>query len=134
MQKLSYKGIEIILDVAHNPHAARYLVDKLIKMPPVTATHAIFAVQATKDLAGIVAECAGVIDSWQIVAIDAAPKALTPLELQQKMQELLPAAKLNLCNNIVSYLNSLQHRDNCRVVVFGSFYTVALVLQVLDRA
>jgi len=67
----------IVLDVAHNPHAAQALADALrshATVPdqapppgPRPRTHAIFGMLRDKDAAAVVAALQGVIDDWHFV-------------------------------------------------------------------
>ena len=55
----------VVLDVAHNPHAAAVLADNLDTMGFYPVTHAIFGCMADKDIAGLVKPLLGRIDHWQ---------------------------------------------------------------------
>src|SRR5206468_2384835 len=56
----------IILDVAHNPHAARSLADGLGDMGFHENTLAVFAMLGDKDMAGVIDAMRGRIDRWYI--------------------------------------------------------------------
>ena len=54
----------IILDVAHNPHAAQALASSLKSMPRGGRTLAVFAMLSDKDIAGVIAVLKPGIDHW----------------------------------------------------------------------
>jgi dihydrofolate synthase/folylpolyglutamate synthase len=72
-------GVDIVIDVAHNPAAATGLADTLIEHFPDADIHAVFAALTDKDIAGVVAVLDRVVDHWYCAKLDV-PRA-TPLEL-----------------------------------------------------
>ncbi|NTV95504.1 MAG: bifunctional tetrahydrofolate synthase/dihydrofolate synthase, partial [Thiobacillus sp.] len=58
-----------ILDVAHNPHAARALAASLADLPPVGRKLAVFAMLADKDAAGVIEPLAGIVDCWYLAGL-----------------------------------------------------------------
>ncbi|MEW5769625.1 MAG: bifunctional tetrahydrofolate synthase/dihydrofolate synthase [Pseudomonadota bacterium] len=71
-----------ILDVAHNPHAARALAANLGALPksPGARTFAVFAMLADKDVAGVIAPLLPYIDFWYAAGLDG-PRGLSAPEL-----------------------------------------------------
>jgi dihydrofolate synthase/folylpolyglutamate synthase len=61
----------IVLDVAHNPHAARSLAEGLGDMGFFENTYAVFAMLADKDIGGVIDAIKGRVDRWYV----ATPKA-----------------------------------------------------------
>src|SRR6185437_3566109 len=61
----------IVLDVAHNPHAARSLADGLGDMGFFERTFAVVGMLADKDIAGVIDAMAGRIDRWYVAAPEA---------------------------------------------------------------
>ncbi len=120
---------EIILDVAHNLDSASVLVDNLRKLKPATKTFAVFAVLADKDVCGIVECVGGEIDEWHISQLDS-DRALDKESLEKQLD--------NCCHDCVIYSHSSISQayksalksvdESMRIVVFGSFLTVAEVL------
>lgn len=116
----------IILDVAHNPHAARSLAKNLASMPPVAKTYAVCAMLKDKDMAGVVRELIWQVDEWLLAGI-AAPRGATAAELEQVVKPVLIDGKIL---TFVTVTEALQHAckaagENDRIIAFGSFYTVA---------
>jgi dihydrofolate synthase/folylpolyglutamate synthase len=130
-QKLNYKGISIILDVAHNPAATRELAAFL-------TTHcgtkiAVASVLEDKDWASMVDNLSKVIDCWNIAELTTVSRATKG----HSMLKLLYNAGLEakLADSIEqAFTNAVsQAEDGDTVVVFGSFYTVASVLQLISK-
>ena len=128
-QTLSYQGVEVILDVAHNPAAAGALALNL----SVTKgrTLAIASVLEDKDWAGIVAAMSQSVDEWFIAQISDTARA----SKGQTLLEVLYNADQSgqLCESIEqALLRALkQATATDRIVVFGSFHTVAAVLKII---
>jgi dihydrofolate synthase/folylpolyglutamate synthase len=120
----------LILDVAHNPHAARSLAQNLANLPP-TRTFAVFAMLKDKDMAGVVQALDAHIDIWLVAGIDA-PRGATANELAQVLGDAGVRGTVVLCDTIAAALHEASNRadENDRIAAFGSFYTVAEVMQV----
>jgi dihydrofolate synthase/folylpolyglutamate synthase len=115
----------LILDVAHNPHAARSLAQNLSNLPPAK-TFAVFAMLRDKDMAGVVQALDTHIDTWLVAGI-AVPRGATAAELAQVLQDTGVRGDIQTFGNIAE---ALQHAynaagENDRIAAFGSFYTVA---------
>ena len=76
---------QLILDVAHNPHAARSLAQNLAGLPPCLHTWAVFAMLKDKDMAGVAAALDAHIDTWLVAGINA-PRGATAAELAQVLR------------------------------------------------
>ncbi len=121
----------LILDVAHNPHAARSLAQNLASLPPCPRTFAVFAMLKDKDIAGVVRVLKDQVDVWLVAGIHA-PRGATAAEVA-----LVLAAEgvTGVVRQFPSIENALQHAcnevsENDRIAAFGSFYTVAEVMRV----
>ncbi len=121
----------VVLDVAHNPHAARVLADGLGNMGYYRETLAVFSMLADKDIRGVVRETARRIDRWLIAPIGHARGASLDV-LAQSIGAVAPAAQPGRYSGIAAaYAAACEFADqDDRIVVFGSFYTVADVLRV----
>jgi dihydrofolate synthase / folylpolyglutamate synthase len=120
----------IVLDVAHNPHAARSLADALGDMGFFENTRAVFAMLADKDIGGVIDAVKPRIDAWYVAAADAeraAPAATVGDLLAQR-----GLAQATRTFATVPQALDAARRDagpNDRILVFGSFYTVAEALR-----
>jgi len=117
---------QLILDVAHNPHAARSLAQNLAALPPCPHTYAVFAMLKDKDMAGVGAALGLHVDTWLVAGI-AAPRGATGQELAQALRQGGVRGEILTFDRIadaVSYAYNAAG-ENDRIAAFGSFYTVA---------
>jgi dihydrofolate synthase/folylpolyglutamate synthase len=125
----------VILDVAHNPHAASALAQNLGNMGFHPYTYAVFGVMQDKDIAGVIAPLAQYVDHWCIAELPS-PRSAHTDELAQTLAELAPAdakpgerSVTAFPNPATAFANAMSLAgENDRIVVFGSFYTVAGVM------
>lgn len=122
--------VPLILDVAHNPQAARALAVNLSAWPMPGKVYAVTAMMADKDIGEIMAVMASVVDHWCLSSVDL-PRAATAEQLAVILDQTVPRAEYQLCDSVNEALAVLETliKPNDRVVVFGSFYTVAEVMQ-----
>ena len=121
---------QLILDVAHNPHAARSLAQNLANLPPCPRTYAVFAMLKDKDVAGVIGLLDAHIDCWLAAGI-AAPRGASAEELGALLH------RVGVRGSIATFSDTAQalaHAcivagENDRIVIFGSFYTVAQAME-----
>ncbi|MFA5171611.1 MAG: bifunctional tetrahydrofolate synthase/dihydrofolate synthase [Sulfuriferula sp.] len=117
-----------ILDVAHNPHGAKALAANLAQLPVVGKTYAVFAMLSDKDIAGVIAAMRDVIDVWVIAGLDVPRGAKLEL-LQAQLQALQVSVIVTQTDIVSAWFYACEHAaENDRICAFGSFYTVAAVL------
>ena len=120
----------VVVDVAHNPHAARALADALGDMGFYENTFAVFALLSDKDLGGVIDAIRGRIDRWYVAASDSARAAPAATVAEALAQRGLEKATRSFAT--VPSAFEAARRDagpNDRIVVFGSFTTVAEALR-----
>lgn len=119
--------VEWILDVAHNPHAARALAANLRERPCTGQTLAIVGLLADKDAEGVIAALTEVVDGWYTVTLDG-PRGRTATELAIVLQAV--GIQAATCPDALAACRSAKRaaKPGDRIVVFGSFHTVAPVL------
>jgi dihydrofolate synthase / folylpolyglutamate synthase len=120
----------LVLDVAHNPHSVSALALNLDQMGFYPRTHAVFGAMADKDLAGLMARIAPLIDAWYCTDLPTA-RAATALQLAALARALQPAREASTHATPTAALGAaLGAADPAdRILVFGSFLTVGGVLQ-----
>jgi dihydrofolate synthase/folylpolyglutamate synthase len=121
---------DIVLDVAHNPHAARSLASGLADMGFRENTLAVFAMLADKDIAGVIDAMRERIDRWYVAAAQA-DRAASAADVAKILSDRGLAAVTRTFATVANALETAR-RDagaNDRIVVFGSFYTVAEALR-----
>lgn len=133
-QRFWRDDIEIILDVAHNPQAAGFLANNLAALPP-RRTRALFALMADKDLDGLVQPLRGHFEQWWLGDLPDNPRALPAAELArhlaaQGIDHTLRGESVG--DAFEAALASLEPGD--RLVVFGSFFTVAAALERIEAS
>ena len=116
----------LVLDVAHNPHAARSLAQNLAGLPPCPHTWAVFAMLGDKDMAGVAAALDPHIDTWLVAGIDT-PRGAAAGELAQVLQNTGVRGDIQTFDNVGEALRYAYNAagENDRIAAFGSFYTVA---------
>ncbi len=123
----------IVLDVAHNPHAAAHLATNLDNMGFFPETWAVFGVMRDKDLDGILAALGGRVDHWLLTDLPGA-RAATAQSLAQRLAERgLASAEGKTIETFPTPRAALERAqagagENDRIVIFGSFLTVADIL------
>jgi dihydrofolate synthase/folylpolyglutamate synthase len=60
LERLERQGVEIVLDVAHNPHGASFFMQQL--QPVSGRQRAVFAMLADKDAGSTLDACLGKVD------------------------------------------------------------------------
>jgi dihydrofolate synthase / folylpolyglutamate synthase len=132
----------IVLDVAHNPHAAAHLASNLDNMGFFPQTIAVLGMMADKDIAATVRKMAGKVDRWFVCDLPL-PRAATAAHLSSVLLEELgavPPGRLTMevlkpesisqfadpWSAFAAAQKSVDEGD--RIVVFGSFLTVAPIL------
>jgi dihydrofolate synthase / folylpolyglutamate synthase len=121
-----------LLDVAHNPDAARVLGTLLTELAPSGPVTAVVGVLADKDVAGIIGPLVQRVDRW--VAVKAAsPRAIEPRRLAQSIAN----ASVKPCLVMEAPAEALEYLDRqlpqaALVLVTGSFYTVGPALAWLE--
>ncbi len=121
---------QVIVDVAHNPHAAKSLAQNLKSIPCSGKTLAVFGMLADKDIAGTIEAVHAEIDAWYLADIQNARGAKAQ-EIHQILQQVSfkvgHKSLSHLFENIAAALAAacIDADKNDRIIVFGSFYTVA---------
>lgn len=115
----------VLLDVAHNPHGAAFLMQQLAPAQTGQRTFAVFAMLADKDIAAVIDACLGRIDRWYVADLavprGARAECIVPLLLERG------AHVAGTYNHVAPALASARQQASAgdRILVFGSFHTVA---------
>ncbi len=136
LQRFERDGVEIVVDVGHNPQAARALAAWLEATPVAGPTHAVFAALGDKDMAGVVAALADRIDRWWLAGLaDAGPRALAVDAFAERLAGTAAAAG-HRATSVAEALAAARREASpgARILVFGSFHTAAAALDALAAA
>ncbi len=122
---------QLVLDVAHNPHAVAALTENLDAMGFFPKTHAVFGAMKDKDILAMIKRVSVVVDEWYFCDLPT-PRAISAEELAQ-ISSALPKnlqKPTHVFADPVKALNEAlaKAEPTDRIVVFGSFYTVGAIL------
>ncbi len=123
----------VILDVAHNPHAAAVLAENLDRMGDAELefkrTLAVFGMLADKDIAGVVRRLKTHVDKWFVATLPG-PRGATAGTLAAIVAAEHPWAEVGLFESPAAALAAARAEAGAddRIAVFGSFLTVADVM------
>jgi dihydrofolate synthase/folylpolyglutamate synthase len=120
----------IVLDVAHNPQAARALAEGLGDMGFFENTLGVFAILSDKDVGGVVDAMRGRVDRWYVASSDSDRAAPTARVVEALGSRGLAASTRAFATVASAFREARRDAGpNDRIVVFGSFTTVAEALR-----
>jgi dihydrofolate synthase/folylpolyglutamate synthase len=118
-----------ILDVAHNPLGAQVLNKLLHQQPSYGKTHAVVGMLKDKDIASVFKIMQNVIDHWHVAPLNTPRSATAPQLLDYLLALDITSVRHYPSITIAYNQASLTAQPGDRIVVFGSFYSVAEVLR-----
>jgi dihydrofolate synthase / folylpolyglutamate synthase len=120
----------LVVDVGHNPQAARALAEWLDAQPPARV-HAVYGALADKDVAGVIGALGGRIAHWHLAGLDrASPRGMPVAALAAILQQTLPAASFDAHRDVATALAAARataQPGEC-ILAFGSFFVAAQVV------
>ena len=124
----------VILDVAHNPHAARALAANLASMPRSANTLAVFGMLEDKDIEGVVKAVKASVTQW-FIASTGGRRAASVARLVTALAGAGITAPVRPCVDIAAAWNVACNSaaEDDKIIVFGSFLTVAAVMRERQR-
>ncbi|HEY4145110.1 folylpolyglutamate synthase/dihydrofolate synthase family protein [Pinirhizobacter sp.] len=120
----------VVVDVGHNPHAARALAAWLDESQP-GAVQAVFGALGDKDVEGVMAAMGPRIAAWHLASLDAdSPRGLAASVLATRLDAVLPGAPRHLHANVAQALAAARVAAGADglVLAFGSFFVASAVL------
>jgi dihydrofolate synthase/folylpolyglutamate synthase len=120
----------IILDVAHNPHAAAVLAQNLDSMGFYPVTHAVFGMLRDKDIAAVAARLGDRIDHWHVGPTPGS-RGASATELAALVRAasvgIGPGQSITEHDSIADAYAAARGSATAddRILAFGSFLTVA---------
>ncbi|GBL32567.1 bifunctional protein FolC [Methylophilaceae bacterium] len=123
----------LIFDVAHNPQAARSLSHNLKTHVVPGKTIAVFSILKDKDIFGVINVLNLDIDDWFIAEIQN-ERAASIETISNTIQKINPSAHIEAFRNIQEAYQfaSKEVTRNDRIIVFGSFFTVADIMKIIS--
>jgi len=134
MQQLSYGGCDVLLDVAHNAHAAEYLLQVLNKRYKQRPIVAVVGMLKDKDHNAVFAQLQGRIQRWYLGTLSeprgnqAQVLAQAP-SLQESQAEVQCFDQVEQAFEQAIVNAAASANEKPLVFVFGSFYTVGRINQ-----
>jgi len=124
----------VVLDVAHNPQAAKILADNLSQMDASGTTWAVFGMLRDKDIAGVVKVLAAHVNRWMVCTLPP-PRGAEAAQLAQVLKHAGVDALREFDDPAAAYAAARgEAGESDKIIVFGSFYTVADVLATRDNS
>ena len=117
----------VILDVAHNPHAAAYLAERLAALPTRGRVLAVVGMLHDKDIGGTLACLERCVDSWYCAPLEG-PRGATAEQLLAHLKGGAAFADVEQAWHAAM----ADARPEDTVLVCGSFHTVAHVMEAMD--
>ena len=126
-QKIIIGDKTVILDVAHNPAAVETLVNTLLESPIETV--AIFSALADKNIDDMIKLSSNSIKQWFLVPLSSERS----IQLDALNDKFADSQTTTVCANMESAINETLGLKNIkRIVIFGSFYTIADASEILN--
>ncbi len=124
---------EVIVDVAHNPQAARALCSLLRESPCAGRTRAVIAMLADKAVDEVLAVMAPVVDIWYSAGL-ASTRGLAADSMAESVHRLGADVKLHRQQTVAEACAEAQRDagEKDRLIVFGSFLTVSEACEYLN--
>jgi dihydrofolate synthase / folylpolyglutamate synthase len=121
-----------ILDVAHNPDAARVLARNLRELPSAGRTLAVCGILADKDAAGIAGALRECFDAWWLASTEGA-RGTSAADLADRIAGEV-SRPVAMADDIAAACGAARRAaaPEDRIVVFGSFHTVGPALDWLE--
>lgn len=115
----------ILLDVAHNPHAAAYLTEQMQKKYSGKTVHAVLGMLHDKDIRETILNLSPIVTSWYPCSLTG-PRAAMASELVSHIHNMVNEYE----NPVAAFKAALtQAEETDVIVVVGSFHTVGEVLE-----
>ncbi|MEI7036948.1 bifunctional tetrahydrofolate synthase/dihydrofolate synthase [Fulvimonas yonginensis] len=121
---------ELVIDVGHNPQAARALAEWLAQRR-YARVHAVYGALADKDVAGVLQALGPHVHHWHLAGLDHdSPRGLPVGALAAALRQTLPQAVSDAHANVALALAAAraQARPGDGILAFGSFFVAGTVL------
>jgi len=118
-----------VLDVAHNPDGVARLAELLAATPVAGRTLAVIGMMQDKDIAAVVNRLQPEIDAWYTANLPS-PRSVEADTLAEMIRSQTDAEEVVACADVSAAcaVAKADARDTDRILVCGSFYTVAAAL------
>ena len=130
LQVLSKTPLTVV-DVAHNPHSARYLATQLKEISKTKKIAAVVGMLKDKDIEHTLDAVKSYIDEWFLADLDG-PRAATAVMLAEHLDCSAEVSKFLTVKAAYTAATKKYFNENDYIIVFGSFLTVAAVCELFE--
>jgi len=118
-----------VLDVAHNPDGIARLADLLAVTPVPGRTLAVIGMMQDKDIRAAIQHLQAEVDVWFTGNLPS-PRSANAADLAEVIQRQTGTEQVVACADVAAACEAAkaEGRDGDRILVCGSFYTVAAAL------
>lgn len=119
-----------IFDVAHNEQSARALAKNLMRAEFAGQTHVVLSLLADKDIHAVVMQLRPLVNHWYLAPLPV-PRATSVVQLNAALADVsVPVESIKTFDDVSTAFKAALATSAVqdRIVVTGSFYTVAAVL------
>lgn len=130
LQRFDANRVEVIVDVGHNPQAARALAAALATTPTRGRTLSVYAALSDKDASGVAEALAAIVDGWYLAgSLNAGSRGIAVEALRRRLPAELAviAAATDVDGAINRAMADAQAGD--RLLVFGGFHVAERALK-----
>ncbi|TAG45017.1 MAG: bifunctional tetrahydrofolate synthase/dihydrofolate synthase [Betaproteobacteria bacterium] len=120
----------VVLDVAHNEHAAIALERALSDMAYFPTTHAVFSMLKDKDVSAVIAAVKHRVDCWYVAPLPGARGSAVEPMLEALRAAGVKDVQIQSFSDVSFAYAAAQKKaeEADRIIVFGSFLTVAAAM------
>ena len=118
-----------VLDVAHNPDGVARLADLLATTPVAGRTVAVFGMMQDKDIPAVINQLQSEVDAWYTANLST-PRSVDANSLAEMIRSQAGEVEVAAFPDVAIACEAAKAaaRDDDRILVCGSFYTVAAAL------
>ncbi|QDE40242.1 bifunctional tetrahydrofolate synthase/dihydrofolate synthase [Luteibacter pinisoli] len=130
LQRIGERPLTVV-DVGHNPQAARALAEWLDAQPRAGRVFAVYGALADKDVAGVVAAVGRRVDRWFLAGLDQdTPRGLPAAVLDAAVAAALPEAERAAFPGVAPAWQAAREAagEDDTVLLFGSFFVAGAAL------
>lgn len=122
------RSVRLLLDVAHNPHAASYLAERLSSQPIAGRRLGVLGLLDDKDLFGVLDAIQEQIATWAVATLPS-PRSCQAEQLEAALRAR--DAQVTAYPSIAQAIEAqcAAAKDGDQIIVFGSFFTAAEALK-----
>ncbi len=126
--------VEVVLDVAHNPHAAKTLSNFLKNNPIRGKNHILIGMLRDKDASGVIETVSPWVDDWHVAGLGGS-RGTGSEKLVQQLKAAGVKQSIYAYDSVEEAYGALHEiaEPGDRILVAGSFLTVSAVMKVMEE-